>query len=72
MFKRFWRASSAKSRNIAGIGLGLHVSKAIITQHGGKIWLKSEAGKAPYFTFTAGQPDLINFVLIKTGHFFVC
>jgi PAS domain S-box-containing protein len=52
LFKRFWRASSATSRNIAGIGLGLHVSKAIITQHGGKIWLKSEAGKGSVFYFS--------------------
>jgi signal transduction histidine kinase len=52
LFKRFWRASSAKSRNIAGIGLGLHVSKAIVTQHGGRIWLKSEAGKGAAFYFS--------------------
>jgi len=57
LFKRFWRASSATSRNIAGIGLGLHVSKAIITQHGGKIWLKSEAGKGAVFYFSLpGKP----------------
>jgi PAS domain S-box-containing protein len=52
LFKRFWRASSATSRNIAGIGLGLHVSKAIITQHSGKIWLKSEKEKGSVFYFT--------------------
>jgi PAS domain S-box-containing protein len=52
LFKRFWRASSAKSRNIAGIGLGLHVSKAIVTQHGGRIRLKSEAGKGSVFYFS--------------------
>jgi PAS domain S-box-containing protein len=52
LFKRFWRASSATSRNISGIGLGLHVSKAIITQHGGKIWLKSEKDKGSVFYFS--------------------
>jgi signal transduction histidine kinase len=52
LFKRFWRASSATSRNIAGIGLGLHVSKAIIKQHGGRIWLKSEKEKGSIFYFT--------------------
>jgi PAS domain S-box-containing protein len=52
LFKRFWRATSATSRNIAGIGLGLHVSKAIITQHGGKIWLKSEKAKGSVFYFS--------------------
>jgi PAS domain S-box-containing protein len=52
LFKRFWRASSATSRNIAGIGLGLHVSKAIITQHDGKIWLKSEKDKGSVFYFS--------------------
>jgi signal transduction histidine kinase len=52
LFKRFWRASSATSRNIAEIGLGLHVSKAIITQHEGKIWVKSEKDKGSVFYFS--------------------
>jgi len=52
LFKRFWRASSATSKNIAGIGLGLHVSKAIITQHTGKIWLKSGKDKGSVFSFS--------------------
>jgi len=52
LFKRFWRASSATSRNISGIGLGLHVSQAIISQHGGRIWLKSEKEKGSVFYFS--------------------
>lgn len=52
LFKRFWRASSATSRNIAGIGLGLHVSKAVISQHRGNIWLKSEKDKGSVFYFS--------------------
>ncbi|SDE96184.1 PAS domain S-box-containing protein [Mucilaginibacter pineti] len=52
LFKRFWRASSATSRKISGIGLGLHISKAIIGQHGGKIWLKSEKDKGSVFSFS--------------------
>jgi PAS domain S-box-containing protein len=58
LFKRFWRASSATSRNISGIGLGLHVSKAIITQHGGKIWLKSEKEKGSIFYFSLPVSDI--------------
>jgi PAS domain S-box-containing protein len=59
LFKRFWRASSATSRNIAGIGLGLHVSKALIKQHGGNIWLKSEKEKGSIFSFSLPLNNLV-------------
>jgi signal transduction histidine kinase len=58
LFKRFSRASSATARNISGIGLGLHVSKAIIKQHGGNIWLKSEKDKGAAFYFSLPISDV--------------
>lgn len=51
LFKRFSRSSTVKSMNIAGLGLGLHISREIIKQHQGKIWFKSEAGKGSTFYF---------------------
>ena len=52
LFKRFWRASTARQRNIAGIGLGLHISSQIIKSHHGKLWFKSEKNKGSTFIFS--------------------
>ena len=52
LFKRFWRASTAKKRNISGIGLGLHISNQIIKSHNGKLWLISDTNKGSTFTFS--------------------
>ncbi len=52
LFKRFWRASTAKQKNISGIGLGLHISSEIIKSHKGKLWLRSDRNKGSTFSFS--------------------
>jgi len=44
LFERFFRASEATARAVAGAGLGLTVCKAIVEAHGGQISLTSRAG----------------------------
>ncbi len=44
IFERFYRVSNASTRQYSGVGLGLYVAKAIVTKHGGNIWLSENKG----------------------------
>lgn len=44
IFERFYRVSNATTRQYSGVGLGLYVAKAIVTKHGGNIWLSENKG----------------------------
>ncbi|HWL02268.1 MAG TPA: ATP-binding protein [Microbacteriaceae bacterium] len=50
MFTRFFRASSATREAVPGIGLGLSISKAVVTAHGGTMEVSSELGTGTEFT----------------------
>lgn len=52
IFERFFRVKGKRDKKISGLGLGLYISYEIITQHKGKIWVESEAGKGSTFYFT--------------------
>lgn len=52
MFGKFFRASNVRAIN--GVGVGLHVIKAMLTRAGCRIWFESEEGKGS--TFTVGIP----------------
>lgn len=51
LFTKFYRDHRNRAQ-IGGTGLGLFLSKAIVTAHGGNIWAKSHEGQGSTFGFT--------------------
>ncbi|MBI2390537.1 MAG: PAS domain S-box protein [Deltaproteobacteria bacterium] len=52
LFERFGRTRTARRRGIAGLGLGLYITRGIVEAHGGRIWAESEPGATTAFRFT--------------------
>ncbi len=52
IFDRFYRVSGEIEMAVKGYGIGLYLTKEIIKQHNGDIWLKSEFNKGSKFYFT--------------------
>lgn len=52
LFTRFFRASTAQRNAVPGVGLGLSITKAITTAHGGTLDLESAEGRGTTFTLT--------------------
>lgn len=51
VFDKFYRAHQSKN-SVGGTGLGLYLCHAIITAHGGTIWVQSKEGEGSTFGFT--------------------
>ncbi len=51
LFEKFYRNHRSRTQ-IGGTGLGLYLSKAIISAHGGNIWVRSKEGEGSSFSFT--------------------
>lgn len=51
IFERFYQVDGSANRHHGGVGIGLAVSKSIIEQHNGEIWVESEQGQGSVFTF---------------------
>lgn len=52
IFERFYSAHVGTPYDFGGPAVGLHISKEIISRHGGRIWFESEEGKGSTFYFS--------------------
>jgi len=50
IFNRFYRVEDMAA-HISGLGIGLFISKEIISRHNGRLWVESEPGKGSVFFF---------------------
>lgn len=65
LFQKFYRSHRSRE-TVAGTGIGLYISKAIVESHGGSISAKSEEGRGSTFTFSLPTYDSISAKLTKS------
>jgi signal transduction histidine kinase len=58
LFDSFTQATNATSRHYGGSGLGLTISKQLVTLMGGEIWVESQIDQGSTFAFTIKCPSL--------------
>ncbi len=61
VFQPYYRLGAPPGTRIQGSGLGLHICKAVVEAHGGRIWIeerRGSAGTAVHFTVPRASADL--------------
>jgi signal transduction histidine kinase len=52
IFEKFFRLDAEMTRGVGGSGLGLYISREIVTQMGGSLTVQSQVGQGSTFTVT--------------------
>src|SRR6185436_12346030 len=50
LFTRFFRAPHPTMYDVAGVGLGLFITRSLIEQHGGRVWFSSKLNAGSAFS----------------------
>lgn len=58
LFTKYYRSHRSKNA-VSGTGLGLYLVKAIVTAHGGSVWVNSKEGEGSRFSFTLQPFDRV-------------
>jgi PAS domain S-box-containing protein len=66
LFQRFFRASNRMTREVAGTGLGLALTRSLVELHGGQITCESAPGIGTTFRFTLPVPPPLQRRLRRT------
>ena len=63
VFERLYQDPNAVDNSRKGLGLGLFIAKELVTLHGGRMWVASEAGNGATFSFTLPLYSLAKLLL---------
>lgn len=70
IFERLYQDPNRQDNSRKGLGLGLFITKELVTLHGGRIWVASDGASGSTFSFTLplySLPDLLHPVIIHDG-----
>lgn len=56
IFDQLYQVKSSLGQNRTGLGLGLFISRDLVIDQGGRIWVESELGRGAKFNFTLPLP----------------
>lgn len=67
LFEKFYRNHRTRGK-VGGTGLGLYLTKAIISAHGGQVWVHSKEGQGSTFGFSVVPYNQLSEELKKSGN----